>query len=80
MQPQIIRLNDLHPDGVRIRVSWEKMIVNASVFIPCIDTDTALKQVKNIAEGGFNLRLRRIHGTYTDRVIIIVDDFNQAAR
>ena len=50
MQPQIIRLNDLQPDGVRIRVSWEKMVVNASIFIPCIDTDTALKQVKNIAE------------------------------
>lgn len=29
-----LRLDDLDPDGVKIIVKWDKMVVGASVFIP----------------------------------------------
>tara|TARA_R110000824_G_scaffold38577_1_gene117706 strand:+ start:627 stop:803 length:177 start_codon:yes stop_codon:yes gene_type:complete len=32
-------------------VSWEKMVVNASIFIPCVNTEEALSQVQQITAG-----------------------------
>ena len=43
-----LRLYDLNPDGVRIVVDWGAMVVGSSVFIPCINTNKALQQVKRI--------------------------------
>jgi len=48
MKP-IPRLDDLHPDGVRIVVSWDKMQVGMSVFVPCINTEECKKQIDKIA-------------------------------
>ena len=45
----VLKTDDLNPDGVRIVVNWDNMVVNASIFVPCVDTDKAIKQVKNIA-------------------------------
>jgi hypothetical protein len=39
---------DLHPDGVLIEVNWDKMVVGASIFIPCINTEEAIKQAEAI--------------------------------
>ena len=50
MKPQILRTYELCPDGVRIKVSWEKLVVNASVFIPCLNTGKAIQQVKELAK------------------------------
>ena len=44
-----LRLDDLDPDGVKIIVKWDKMVVGASVFIPCINTEKAKKQLKRVA-------------------------------
>jgi hypothetical protein len=44
----IFKLDELHPDGVRIQVPWDRMVIGASIFIPCIDTNKAIKQVNRI--------------------------------
>ena len=44
-----MKTDDLNPDGVRIVVNWDNMVINASIFIPCINIDEATKQVKDIA-------------------------------
>ena len=44
-----LRLDDLDPDGVKISIKWDKFVVGASVFIPCIDTEKAKKQLKRVA-------------------------------
>ncbi len=44
-----MKTDDLNPDGVRIVVNWDNMVVNASIFIPCINIDEATKQAKDIA-------------------------------
>lgn len=46
----IPRTDDLHPDGIRIVVAWDKMVVGASAFIPCINTEEAKKQIAKIAK------------------------------
>ena len=51
MDQGILRTYDLNPDGVRVVVSWEKMVVNASIFIPCVNTEEALSQVQQITAG-----------------------------
>ena len=45
----VLKTDDLNPDGVRVVVNWDNMVVNASIFVPCVNTDKAIKQVKNIA-------------------------------
>lgn len=44
----VLRSHDLAPDGVRIVVDWDAMHVGTSIFIPCINTEKAKKQVKNV--------------------------------
>jgi hypothetical protein len=43
-----LKTHDLNPDGVRIVVDWGAMVVGSSIFVPCIDTDKALQQIKRI--------------------------------
>jgi hypothetical protein len=45
---KVLRTYDLSPDGVAIEVNWESMTVGASIFVPCINTDSAVKQVNKI--------------------------------
>ncbi len=44
------KFDDLNPDGVKVVVVWERMVVGASVFIPCVNTLRATHQAKGIAE------------------------------
>lgn len=44
------RIDDFNPDGIKIVVDWERMHVNASVFIPCVNTLRATTQAIKIAE------------------------------
>ena len=44
----MLKLDDIAPDGVRIIVRWDKMVVGASVFIPCINARKAREQVNVI--------------------------------
>jgi hypothetical protein len=45
----VLRTYDLAPDGVRIVINWGSMVVGASFFIPCINTQGAIKDVKRIS-------------------------------
>ena len=44
----VLRSHDLAPDGVRIVVDWDAMHVGTSIFVPCIDTEKAKKQIKSV--------------------------------
>ena len=44
MEQGVLKISDLNPDGVRIIVAWDELVVGASVFIPCINTEEAMKQ------------------------------------
>jgi hypothetical protein len=48
MQQGVLKTDDLNPDGVRIVVNWDDFVIGASVFIPCINTDKAMKQAAAI--------------------------------
>ena len=43
-------LDDLDPDGIKIIVDWNSMVINASVFIPCINTKKTIAECKRIFE------------------------------
>mgnify|MGYP001231510771 FL=1 len=50
MKQSVLKIFDLNPDRVRIVVNWDKMVPNASVFIPCVNTEKAIGQIKKIAK------------------------------
>jgi hypothetical protein len=45
---EIIKLDDIAPDGVRMIVDWGRMRTSDSVFIPCVNVAKALKQLEPI--------------------------------
>ena len=42
------KIDDGAPDGVRIVIKWKEMVVGASIFIPCINTDKVLTETTQI--------------------------------
>ena len=46
----ILKSDDLNPDGVRIVVNWDNMVTSSSVFVPCVDAQEAIRQIKNIVK------------------------------
>lgn len=42
--------NKINPDGVAFEVDLERFTVGTSMFIPCIDTKKAVRQIKKIAK------------------------------
>jgi len=48
MKQGVLRKDDLNPDGVRIIVKWDDMVTGSSVFIPCINTQEAMRQSAKI--------------------------------
>jgi|TARA_Y100000385_G_scaffold198814_1_gene205863 hypothetical protein len=54
-----LRIDDLAPDGVKIVVDWDAMVVGASIFIPCVNTVKAKKQFLDIAQRkNWNIEIR----------------------
>jgi phosphoribosylamine-glycine ligase len=51
MEQGVLKTDDLNPDGVRIVVGWARLVVGASVFIPCINTEEAMRQAAKILVG-----------------------------
>jgi hypothetical protein len=45
---KVLRTYDLSPDGVTVEVNWESMVIGSSIFVPCINTDEATRQVNKI--------------------------------
>lgn len=57
MTQGIFKKNDLNPDGVRITISWDNMSVGASIFVPCLNTEKASRQIKAITnEKGWQIK------------------------
>lgn len=48
--------------GIDFRINWAKFRVGASFFIPCLDTEEALTQIKRTT--------RRLHYRIKSRVVI----------
>tara|TARA_Y100001951_G_C11190281_1_gene211101 strand:+ start:365 stop:592 length:228 start_codon:yes stop_codon:yes gene_type:complete len=48
MKQGVLKKDDLNPDGVRIIVKWDDMVAGSSVFIPCINTQEAMRQSAKI--------------------------------
>ena len=46
---QAISEDDLYPDGIRVVIEWDIWEPGMSIFVPCIATKRALKQMKAIA-------------------------------
>lgn len=54
----VLTIDQIAPDGLLIVVEWDNMRVGSSVFIPCIDTTEAIKQVRRIFERkGWRMRI-----------------------
>jgi hypothetical protein len=54
----VLKLDDLHPDGVHIVVDWGALRVGSSFFIPCINTTDAKKQIKGVFDRrGWTMRI-----------------------
>ena len=45
IQKTVLRNNDLNPDGVKIIVAWDDMDIGTSIFVPCVNTEKAKKQL-----------------------------------
>ena len=59
MEQGVLKISDLNPDGVRIIVAWDELVIGASVFIPCINTEEAMKQAaKIVVEKDFKTEAR----------------------
>jgi hypothetical protein len=50
MRKGVLRTYDLYPDGVRVVVKWDELQVGMSIFIPCINTNKAVSQVRHITQ------------------------------
>jgi len=48
MKQGVLKTDDLNPDGVRVVVKWVDMDVGTSVFVPCINTEEAMRQAAKI--------------------------------
>lgn len=59
------------PDGVPIEIDWEQFRPGASVFVPCIDTSTARRQIRKLTkQWGWTMeyKLRAENGYWGVRV------------
>ena len=43
-----VRNDDLAPDGVLIKVDWDKFPVGGSAFVPCVNTLECVRQLNDI--------------------------------
>lgn len=62
MRQAVLRIHDLSPDGVRIVIDWGSMQVSDSVFVPCVNTENANKQIARV--------MRDLKWKYTTRISI----------
>ena len=47
---RVRRITDVAPDGIILRIEWDKFVVGSSVFLPCINTTKAIQEVKAVAK------------------------------
>jgi hypothetical protein len=55
----VLRDEDLAPDGVLLVVHWDAMKVGDSIFVPCINTTSAIKTARIVFNRrGWHIRLK----------------------
>lgn len=55
------KISDLCPDGVRVVVDWDNMVVGSSIFVPCINTKKATKEIKMyFKKQGWSIEVRTL--------------------
>jgi hypothetical protein len=53
-------IDDLDPDGLAIKVEWDKFIVGSSIFVPAINHIKLKEQILDIAKRkGWEVEMRR---------------------
>ena len=50
MEQGVLRVHDINPDGIRVVINWDALVVGASMFIPCINTNQATQQLTTITD------------------------------
>lgn len=45
-----LKIDELCPDGVCMRINWNRFVVGSSVFMPCIDVEKAKQEVQKMAK------------------------------
>jgi len=54
----VLTHNQIAPDGALIVIDWDRLKVGSSVFVPCINTTLAKRQVREIFERrGWKMRV-----------------------
>ncbi len=46
----MLRTFDINPDGVRIEINWDDMVISSSIFVPCLNTGKAKEQLTRITK------------------------------
>ena len=61
MKQGVLKTDEFNPDGVRIVVKWDSFVVGASMFIPCINTEEAMRQVaKIVVDKGYETEAKAV--------------------
>lgn len=45
---ELVTKDDIRPDGVLIRIFWDKFEIGSSAFIPCLNTTKAVVQIRSV--------------------------------
>ena len=54
---KVLRTYEIAPDGVRITINWDNMNIGTSIFVPCINTESAIQEVTKICtEKGWEIQ------------------------
>jgi hypothetical protein len=46
----VLKTYDLNPDGIRIVIKWDAVVVGSSFFVPCVNTHKAVQQINKIVK------------------------------
>jgi hypothetical protein len=57
----MLKIGDINPDGIRVIINWERMVVGASVFVLCVNTEKAILQLTKITQAkGWDSTIRTV--------------------
>jgi|TARA_R110000796_G_scaffold109714_2_gene221105 hypothetical protein len=57
----MLKIGDINPDGIRVIINWERMVVGASVFVLCVNTEKAISQLTKITQAkGWDSTIRTV--------------------
>ena len=70
MKQGVLKIDDLNPDGVRVVVKWDNLVVGSSMFIPCVNTEEAMRQAAKILDSTCSCPNNRLDGFRGRRVVL----------